>query len=138
LWNAEAVAAGAASVNGALLAVAVGGCGGGGAAVRLVADAAVARRWRGEIALGTVLVNVVGSAVAGVVTGLFLRGHLDAHTRLLLVTGLCGGLTTWSTVTYETAKLLALRRRSLAFAFGVGGVVLSVAVAALALVCTGT
>ena len=57
--------------------------------------------------LGTLVVNILGSYVIGVAlqlgTGRFL---LTPETRLFLTTGLCGGLTTFSTFSWETLRLL--------------------------------
>ena len=57
--------------------------------------------------MGTLAVNILGSFIIGVVlqlgTGRFL---LTPETRLLLTTGLCGGLTTFSTFSWETLQLL--------------------------------
>lgn len=57
--------------------------------------------------IGTLAVNVAGSLVIGSVlelsTGRFL---FSVETRLLLTTGLCGALTTFSTFSYETFALL--------------------------------
>ncbi len=56
---------------------------------------------------GTLLVNVAGSFIIGGVMVLSLeRGIVSPEVRLLLTTGFCGGLTTFSTFSYETLALL--------------------------------
>ena len=56
---------------------------------------------------GTLTVNVVGSFILGLV--LFYLDSLkliSTEMRLFLTIGLCGGLTTFSTFSYETVKLI--------------------------------
>jgi CrcB protein len=53
------------------------------------------------------VVNAVGSAIGGVVLGLSTGFGLSSDIRLVLLTGLCGGLTTFSTWTVETLQLVA-------------------------------
>ena len=60
----------------------------------------------GHLPGGILIVNVVGSAVAGALIGLAERAALDGDLRLVLVTGFCGGLTTFSTWTVETVELI--------------------------------
>jgi fluoride exporter len=60
----------------------------------------------GHLPGGILIVNVVGSALAGGLIGLAERAALDGDLRLILVTGFCGGLTTFSTWTVETIELL--------------------------------
>jgi fluoride exporter len=56
---------------------------------------------------GTLVVNILGSLVIGVVMSLSLeRGLVDESLRILLTTGFCGGFTTMSTFSYETFVLL--------------------------------
>ena len=60
----------------------------------------------GHLPGGILIANVVGSGLAGVVIGLAERASLSADLRLVLVTGFCGGLTTFSTWSVETIELL--------------------------------
>jgi len=53
--------------------------------------------------LGTIVVNVIGSFLIGLLAGIFPVANSSA--RLLLVTGLCGGLTTFSTASVDTVTL---------------------------------
>jgi fluoride exporter len=59
----------------------------------------------GHLPGGILIVNIVGSGVAGALIGLAERAALDGDLRLVLVTGFCGGLTTFSTWSVETIEL---------------------------------
>lgn len=60
----------------------------------------------GHLPGGILIVNVVGSGLAGAIIGIAERTALDGDLRLVLVTGFCGGLTTFSTWSVETIELL--------------------------------
>ena len=85
-------------------------CAGGafGSGVRyLIALGAV--RWIGpDFPYGTLLVNLVGSFLIGLVQQLAGVSVLSEESRLLLATGVMGGLTTYSAFSYETVRLLQL------------------------------
>ncbi len=51
------------------------------------------------------VVNVIGSALGGAVLALATRGEVSDDIRLIIATGLCGGLTTFSTLSVETIQL---------------------------------
>jgi CrcB protein len=72
----------------------------------LTAIAAV--RWLGvDFPWGTLVVNLVGSFVIGVANELAADAlTLPPDTRLFLVTGVMGGLTTYSAFSYEAARML--------------------------------
>ncbi|MFC9926524.1 fluoride efflux transporter CrcB [Streptomyces sp. NPDC127190] len=76
-----------------------------GAPLRYLTDRAVQARHDSVFPWGTFLVNVVGCLVLGLVTGAVSAGAASPHLRLLLGTGLCGALTTYSTFSYETLRL---------------------------------
>jgi CrcB protein len=73
----------------------------------LVTIAAV--RWLGaDFPWGTFFVNVVGAFVIGFVQHLAAGQMLSEDNRLLLSTGVLGGLTTYSAFSYETVHLAEL------------------------------
>jgi fluoride exporter len=76
-------------------AVLVGLFGGLGAVVRYLAEYAVRARHPRERPWATVAVNALGCGIAAFVIYRF-SGALDAHWRDVVVTGFCGGLTTFS------------------------------------------
>jgi len=56
---------------------------------------------------GTLIVNLAGGFIIGMGLGWFLRyPDLDPAWRLLVMTGLCGGMTTFSTFSLEVFSLL--------------------------------
>jgi CrcB protein len=90
---------------GGVLVVTVGG--GLGAAARYVLSGWVHAAMGLAFPWGTLLVNVLGSLIIGFVMVLGLeRGLVSPEVRVLLTTGFCGGLTTFSTFSYETLALL--------------------------------
>jgi fluoride exporter len=88
-----------------LLLVAAGGAIGSGLRY-LVATWAVG--WLGvSFPWGTLLVNLTGSFLIGVVQALAVDGlALGEDTRLFLATGILGGFTTYSAFSYETVALM--------------------------------
>ncbi|TFC33405.1 fluoride efflux transporter CrcB [Cryobacterium sp. TMT2-17-1] len=65
----------------------------------------------GRLPLGVLIVNVAGSLIGGVVLGLSERAAVSADVQLILLTGVCGGLTTFSTWSVETVELTLTGRR---------------------------
>jgi CrcB protein len=88
-----------------ILALVVGAMAGVGAVTRYVVDQVVSHWYRSALPWGTFVVNVAGSFVLGVVTGLARHHGLSHDLDLVLGTGFAGGYTTWSTLMVETATL---------------------------------
>ncbi|MFB7472644.1 fluoride efflux transporter CrcB [Kitasatospora sp. NPDC056184] len=76
-----------------------------GAPLRYLTDRAVQSRHDSVFPWGTFVVNAGGCLVLGLVTGAVAAGAASSHVQLLLGTGLCGALTTYSTFSYETLRL---------------------------------
>jgi CrcB protein len=98
-----------------------------GAPLRLLADrVAVARRGRGSV-LGTLTVNVAGSAVLGALLGL---RDVSPAVLALVGTGFCGTLTTFSTFGYDVVRLIEERVVLRALAYLAASLVLGLGAAA--------
>ncbi|MGW4564817.1 fluoride efflux transporter CrcB [Streptomyces sp. NPDC004561] len=76
-----------------------------GAPMRYLTDRAVQKRHDTVFPWGTFTVNVAGCLILGLLSGAAAAGTASAHVQLLLGTGLCGALTTYSTFSYETLRL---------------------------------
>ncbi len=60
-----------------------------------------------NLPLGTLLVNLIGGVIIGAALAWFARyPQLDSGWKLLITTGLCGGLTTFSTFSAELMVML--------------------------------
>ena len=104
---------------------AVGGLG------RFLLASAIGARFPQRIWYGTVLVNITGCFLIGMVMTLLTQRNANPNWRLLLVVGVLGGYTTFSSFTWETYALV----RDGEFAKGLTNVAISVIVGYLALWC---
>lgn len=86
----------------------IAGCGGFvGTALRFLTGKLCTHIHLGDFPLGTFVVNVVGSLLIGILFGLAEgRGVLSPTMSALLVTGFCGGFTTFSTFADDIFLLL--------------------------------
>ncbi|MER7461630.1 CrcB family protein [Streptomyces sp. NPDC097981] len=87
-----------------------------GAPLRYLTDRAVQARHDSVFPWGTLVVNVGACLVLGTLTGAVLAGAAPTRMNLLLGTGLCGALSTYSTFSYETLRLYERGWRFLAAA----------------------
>ena len=81
--------------------IAVALVGGAGAIARFVVDREVGRRFGGAFPYGTLMINLSGSFLLGLVTGL----ALSTDALLIIGTATIGSYTTFSTWMFETYHL---------------------------------
>ena len=55
---------------------------------------------------GTFAVNILGSLIIGLLVGLASKGIVSPEMKLLLITGFCGGFTTFSTFANESFSMM--------------------------------
>jgi CrcB protein len=75
-----------------------------GAPARYLTDRALQARHDTAFPWGTLTVNLVASLLLGFLTG--AGSSIDADVSMLLGTGLCGALSTYSTFSFETMRLV--------------------------------
>jgi CrcB protein len=83
-----------------------------------------------DVPRATLAVNVLGSLVLGVATGLGAAGVLGADALLFVGTGACGAFTTFSTFAFETVDRNAARGTRFAAANAFGTLALALLAAA--------
>lgn len=85
--------------------------GGVATVLRYALSFALARTSRAEsFPWAVLIVNALGSAAGGVVLGLAQATGVSDEVRLIILTGVCGGLTTFSTFSVETIQLVTHAR----------------------------
>ncbi len=87
------------------MTVALGLAGGVGAVCRVVVDGLLTGRRPWVFPFPTLLVNVAGSLLLGLLTGLVLFQGAPDVWRAVLGTGFCGGFTTFSTASVASVRL---------------------------------
>ena len=101
--------------------------GGLGAATRLVLDGLIREHSSGRYPWATTIINISGSFLLGIVVSLGIGSTWHALTGV----GFLGGYTTFSTASFETARLAHDGRFAAALANGLGMLTAAVAAASL-------
>ncbi|MDQ6829265.1 MAG: fluoride efflux transporter CrcB [Gemmatimonadota bacterium] len=93
-----------ASIN-LVLYIALGSAAGG--VSRFLLASAIQERANSAFPMGTLVVNITGSLLLGFIFSYALQTtSVSAEMRAFLTTGFCGGYTTFSAFSYETARLM--------------------------------
>ncbi len=90
--------------------------GAAGAMTRFFVDGRVKESIERTFPFGTIFINVTGSFILGLLTGLFTHHLISSPAKTLIGTGFCGGYTTFSTANYESIRLAKGAKRLLALA----------------------
>ncbi len=78
-----------------------------GGVCRYLCQQFVQNNYPSSIPLGTLIVNIVGCFIIGLVYELSSKGNLlSTDMRLFLATGICGGFTTFSSFAYENVSMV--------------------------------
>ena len=114
-----------------IIYVGIGGC--IGASIRYLITMQSSKLFNSNIPLGTLIANVLGGFLIGVIMEISMSTELiSPNLKLFLTTGIMGGLTTFSTFSYETISLMTDRNYLLGFGniflnlgLSLGGVILA-------------
>jgi CrcB protein len=99
-----------------------------GGALRHGVNVGAARLWGSGFPFGTLIVNVLGSFVMGLLAGYFaFRPGVPQQMRLFLATGILGGFTTFSAFSLDSAVLIERHAYGMAAAYMAGSVCAAVA-----------
>ena len=110
-----------------LVFVALVAAGGLGASSRMLLDGLIKSRVSTALPWGTIIINVSGSLVLGLLTGLAGANLLPEAWHQVLGTGFLGGYTTFSTASFESVRLLQERRWAAGLVNGFGTLVFATA-----------
>ena len=103
----------------------VGLGGGAGSIARWLCQRWVSFQFPYSFPWGTLGVNITGCLMIGIFWGLSFRGFENNESwKLFLMTGLCGGFTTFSAFTLEGVGLIKEQRWLPFFSFAVSSVVI--------------
>ncbi|MCC6494717.1 MAG: fluoride efflux transporter CrcB [Propionibacteriaceae bacterium] len=117
-----------------MIGLLVAAAGGLGAVARFLIDTWIGHRsQRSPVPLGTLLVNIVGSFLLGLLTGWWMFRTGDPGWKLVLGTGFLGGFTTFSTASVEAARLTRAGRGWTVLVHAGGMLLLSLTFAGLGL-----
>jgi CrcB protein len=102
----------------------VGLGGAAGSVLRYLANVITMKYYAASFPLATFIVNVVGCFIAGLIFGLVSQETTEAQNlKLLLITGFCGGFTTFSAFALENARLMNSGNTTTAVLYTVASIV---------------
>jgi CrcB protein len=89
-----------------------------GSVLRYLTSVFVNKYWANQFPLATLLTNVLGCLIIGFLIGILEKNNLaTSNLKWFLITGFCGGYTTFSNFGYENYSLLQSNNSLLAFGY---------------------
>lgn len=99
-----------------ILYIAIGGA--IGSVFRFLTTILVSKFWSNQFPLATFIANIIGCFLIGLFIGILAKNNLtDSYLKWFLVTGFCGGFTTFSAFGMENYNLLQSNNSLLAFGY---------------------
>lgn len=109
-----------------LIFIALGG--GIGSALRYLCNLLINRSFPNKTYIATLAVNLTGCLLIGLLIGFFQKNKIQNETiKLLLITGFCGGFTTFSTFGLENFTLLQSQNYILTLVYIMLSVIIGIA-----------